>query len=77
MGEMDSPAQSIEPLMAMWAADLEVGLGDLPYPLDFSRKWICAGVSRQMASSSRLPFRSALRRCASKAVDRAYDQTSG
>jgi hypothetical protein len=42
MGEMDSPAQSIEPLMAMWAADLEVGLGDLPYPSVFSRKWVCA-----------------------------------
>ena len=24
--------QSIEPLMAMWAADLDRGLGDLPYP---------------------------------------------
>jgi hypothetical protein len=29
--------QSIEPLMAMWDADLDRGLGDLPYPLDFSR----------------------------------------
>lgn len=37
MGEMDSPAQSIEPLMAMWAADLEVGLGDLPYPPNYPK----------------------------------------
>jgi DNA primase len=37
MGEMDALAQSIEPLMAMWAADLEAGLGDLPYPPNYPK----------------------------------------
>jgi DNA ligase D len=42
MAGLDSVAQSIAPLLAMWEADLERGLGDLPYPSVFSRKWVCA-----------------------------------
>jgi DNA ligase D len=37
MAGLDSQAQSIEPLMAMWAADLELGLGDLPYPPSYPK----------------------------------------
>jgi hypothetical protein len=37
MGEMDSLAQSIEPLMVMCAADLALGLGDLPYPPNYPK----------------------------------------
>ena len=77
MAGLDSCAQSIEPLLALAAADAERGLGDLPYPFDFSRKWVCAGVSNGIASRSRLRSRNALRSCASKAVDRVDDQTSG
>lgn len=42
MAEMDSVAFSLEPLLAMADADAERGLGDLPYPSVFSRKWACA-----------------------------------
>jgi hypothetical protein len=37
MAGLGSPAQSIEPLMAMWGADLELGLGDLPYPPSYPK----------------------------------------
>lgn len=37
MAGLDSVAQSIEPLLAMWAADLERGLGDLPYPPNYPK----------------------------------------
>ena len=37
MAQMDSLSQSIEPLLALWAADLERGLGDLPYPPNYPK----------------------------------------
>jgi DNA primase len=37
MAGLDSLAQSIEPLLAMWAADLDRGLGDLPYPPNYPK----------------------------------------
>ncbi len=37
MSGLDSLAQSIDPLLAMWAADLERGLGDLPYPPNYPK----------------------------------------
>jgi DNA ligase D len=37
MAELDSVAHSIEPLLAMAAADEERGLGDLPYPPNYPK----------------------------------------
>ncbi len=37
MAEMDSPAQSLEPLLAMADGDAERGLGDLPYPPNYPK----------------------------------------
>jgi hypothetical protein len=37
MAEMDSVVQSIDPLLAMAAADEERGLGDLPYPPNYPK----------------------------------------
>jgi len=34
---MDALSQSIEPLLAMAAADAEQGLGDLPYPPSYPK----------------------------------------
>jgi hypothetical protein len=39
---MDEVAQSIAPLLEMVEADEERGLGDMPYPPNFSGKWVCA-----------------------------------
>ena len=37
MAGLDSVAQSIEPLLAMVAADEDQGLGDLPYPPNYPK----------------------------------------
>ena len=37
MAGLDSLAQSIQPLLAMWEADLDRGLGDLPYPPNYPK----------------------------------------
>ena len=37
MADLDSTAQSIEPLLEMAAADAERGLGDLPYPPNYPK----------------------------------------
>ena len=37
MAGLDSVAQSIDPLLAMWEADLARGLGDLPYPPNYPK----------------------------------------
>ena len=37
MAGLDSVAQSIEPLLAMVAADEDRGLGDLPYPPNYPK----------------------------------------
>ena len=69
MAGMDSLAQSIEPLLEMADADAERGLGDLPYPHDFSRKWVCAGVSCAAKLRSGLPWGCAVGCRSSKGVD--------
>lgn len=42
MSDMDAVRQSIQVLLDMADADAARGLGDLPYPSEFSRKWVCA-----------------------------------
>jgi len=37
MAGLDSVAQSLQPLLAMWDADAERGLGDLPYPPNYPK----------------------------------------
>ena len=74
---IDSVAHSLEPLLDMVTADDERGLGDLPYPSVFSRKWLCAGVSPRMEMRSGLRCRGAVRRCSSKGVDSIDNHPSG
>ena len=69
--DIDEVDQSIEPLLEMVAADEERGLGDLPYPPNYSGKWVCAGVSSRTKMRSGLRCRGALRCRPSKDVDSA------
>jgi DNA ligase D len=71
---IDDVAHSIEPLLELVRVDEEErGLGDLPYPPEFSRKWLCAGVLAWIGAKSGLRSRGALRCRTSKDVDSAYN----
>ncbi len=35
--DIDDDPQSLEPLLDLWRADLERGLGDLPYPPEYPK----------------------------------------
>jgi hypothetical protein len=52
--DMDSVDQSIAPLLDMVEADKERGLGDMPYPPEFSRKWVCAACRARPKAGPRL-----------------------
>jgi DNA ligase D len=77
MAGLDSVAQSIEPLLEMVAADEQRGLGDLPYPSVFCRKWVCAGVSCRTKMRSGLRSSGALRCRSSEDVDSADNHSPG
>ena len=75
--EIDSKAQSLEPLLEMVKADEERGLGDLPYPSVFSGKWVCAGVSGRTKMRSGLRCSGALRCRSSEELDSADNHPPG
>ncbi len=71
--DIDDTPHSLQPLLEMVRTDEERGLADLPYPPEFSRKWVCAGVLAWIGAKSGLRSRGALRCRTSKDVDSAYN----